>query len=94
MLIYPNVIAPLFNKFTELEEGELRQKIEDLCKKVEFPLKKIYVMDQSKRSTHSNAYFYGFGSNRRIVLFDTLKAFPDNQIISVLCNIIHLNKHI
>ena len=50
----------------------MREKIEELAKKVGFPLTKIYVVDASKRSAHSNAYFYGFGSNKRIVLFDTL----------------------
>lgn len=58
--IYPTFIAPLFDKYTRLEEGELRQKIENLAKQVEFPLTELYVVDGSKRSSHSNAYFYGF----------------------------------
>ena len=73
MTIYPNWIAPLFNKYTDLEEGSLKEKINNLALKLKFPLTKIYVVDGSKRSNHSNAYFYGFGNNKRIVLFDTLK---------------------
>ncbi|OMH82179.1 CAAX prenyl protease-like protein [Zancudomyces culisetae] len=70
--IYPTFIQPLFNKFTPLEEGELRTAIEELATRVDFPLKKLYVVDGSKRSGHSNAYMYGFFKNKRIVLFDTL----------------------
>lgn len=72
MTIYPDFIAPLFDTFTPLPEGELRTKIEDLASSIEFPLKKLYVVEGSKRSSHSNAYFYGFYKNKRIVLFDTL----------------------
>ncbi|XKL62868.1 hypothetical protein PGB90_002701 [Kerria lacca] len=72
MTIYPEVIAPLFDKYTPLEEGDLRTGIEELAASVQFPLKKIYVVEGSKRSAHSNAYFYGFFKNKRIVLFDTL----------------------
>lgn len=84
-MIYPNLIAPCFNKFTELNPGKLREKIEELAKKEKFPLKKIYVMDASKRTGHSNAYFYGFGSNKRIVLCDTLLNSPEDQIVAILC---------
>jgi len=70
--IYPTLIAPLFNKFTELEEGELRTRIENLASKVSFPLTKLFKVDGSSRSAHSNAYFYGFFKNKRIVLYDTL----------------------
>lgn len=70
--IYADYIAPLFDKFTPLPEGELRTKIEELAKSIEFPLTKLYVVEGSKRSSHSNAYFYGFFKNKRIVLFDTL----------------------
>ncbi|CAD5110784.1 DgyrCDS150 [Dimorphilus gyrociliatus] len=70
--IYADYIAPLFDKFTALPEGELRQKIEDLAASINFPLYKLFVVEGSKRSTHSNAYFYGFFKNKRIVLFDTL----------------------
>ncbi|CAM9476427.1 unnamed protein product [Chrysoparadoxa australica] len=70
--IYPVLIAPLFNEYTPLEEGELKKSIEELASKVGFPLKKLFVVDGSKRSNHSNAYMYGFGNNKRIVLFDSL----------------------
>ncbi|XP_071498680.1 CAAX prenyl protease 1 homolog [Diadema antillarum] len=70
--IYADYIAPLFDKFTPLPEGDLRTKIEGLAKSIEFPLYKLYVVEGSKRSSHSNAYFYGFFKNKRIVLFDTL----------------------
>jgi STE24 endopeptidase len=60
MTVYPTWIAPLFNKYTPLQEGELYDKISALAKRVDFPLTKLYVVDGSKRSAHSNAYFYGF----------------------------------
>ncbi len=86
MILYPNVIAPLFNTFTELNPGPLRAKIEALAQRVDFPLKKLYVMDASKRTGHSNAYFYGFGQNKRIVLFDTLLSLKDEEVIGVLAH--------
>ena len=87
MWIYPNVIAPLFNKFSELEEGELKQSLIKLAERVKFPLKKIYIVDASKRTAHSNAYLYGFGNNKRIVLFDTLvNKLKQNEIEAVLCH--------
>ncbi|KAJ8027430.1 CAAX prenyl protease 1-like [Holothuria leucospilota] len=70
--VYADYIAPLFDKYTPLPAGELREKIEELAAKISFPLYKLYVVDGSKRSSHSNAYFYGFYKNKRIVLFDTL----------------------
>ncbi len=72
MAIYPTLIAPLFNKYEELEDGKLKDSIVKLAKNVEFPLAKLYTMDGSKRSGHSNAFFYGFGKSKMIVLFDTL----------------------
>ncbi|XP_065344450.1 CAAX prenyl protease 1 homolog [Cloeon dipterum] len=72
MTIYPDFIAPLFDKYSPLPEGELRSSIEALAKSIDFPLYKLYVVEGSKRSVHSNAYFYGFFKNKRIVLFDTL----------------------
>jgi len=85
MTIYPNWIAPLFNKYTELEDGTLKTKINNLASKLNFPLTKLYVVDGSKRSNHSNAYFYGFGKNKRIVLFDTLiKQLGEDEIEAVL----------
>uniref|UniRef100_A0A8B9LMH1 CAAX prenyl protease n=1 Tax=Astyanax mexicanus TaxID=7994 RepID=A0A8B9LMH1_ASTMX len=70
--IYADYIAPLFDKFTPLPDGELKTDIESMSKSISFPLTKIYVVEGSKRSSHSNAYFYGFFKNKRIVLFDTL----------------------
>lgn len=70
--IYADYIAPLFDKFTPLPEGELKYDIESMAKSINFPLTKVYVVEGSKRSSHSNAYFYGFFKNKRIVLFDTL----------------------
>merc|ERR1711997_688799 len=65
-------IAPLFDKYTPMPDGQLRTDIEELAASVEFPLYKLYVVEGSKRSSHSNAYFYGFFKFKRIVLFDTL----------------------
>jgi len=65
-------IAPLFDKYTPLPEGELRTEIEALAGEINFPLYKLFVVEGSKRSSHSNAYFYGFFRFKRIVLFDTL----------------------
>ena len=69
---YPRIIAPLFNRFTPLEEGEMLQRIRGLLKRCGFASDGIFVMDGSKRSSHGNAYFTGFGKNKRIVFFDTL----------------------
>ncbi len=87
MTFYSNLIVPLFNKQTPLEEGELRSKIEEFASKVDFKLDNIYVMDSSKRSTHANAYFTGLGSHKRIVLYDTLisQLTPD-EIVAVLAH--------
>ncbi|XP_034939544.1 CAAX prenyl protease 1 homolog [Chelonus insularis] len=71
-IIYPEVIAPLFDKYSPLPEGELKQKIEALASSLNFPLYKLYIVEGSKRSSHSNAYMYGFYKHKRIVLFDTL----------------------
>ena len=60
MVVYPTFIAPLFNQYTKLDEGPIYAAIEKLANKVSFPLTQIYVVDGSKRSAHSNAYFYGF----------------------------------
>ncbi len=74
MLIAPAVIMPLFNKFTPLAQGPLRERLFALAKRTGFPTRSIDVMDGSKRSRHSNAFFTGFGRFRKIVLFDTLVA--------------------
>ena len=65
-------IQPLFNKYEPLPEGELKDAIFALAKQLNFPLTKLFVVDGSKRSSHSNAYLFGFFNNKRIVLFDTL----------------------
>lgn len=70
--IAPVWIMPLFNKFTPLEEGQLKSAILDYAQAIEFPLENVYQMDGSRRSTKSNAFFTGFGKHKRIVLFDTL----------------------
>jgi STE24 endopeptidase len=70
--IYADFIAPLFDKYVPLPAGDLRTKIEELAKSLSFPLYKLYVVEGSKRSSHSNAYMYGFYKSKRIVLFDTL----------------------
>lgn len=74
MVLYPKLIMPLFNKLTPLPEGELRTRLMDLANRTGFKAATIEVMDGSKRSGHSNAFFTGFGRFRRIVLFDTLIA--------------------
>src|SRR6266436_7789977 len=71
-VIYPTLIAPLFNRFSPLEDADLRARIESLLAKCGFRARGLFVMDGSKRSSHGNAYFTGFGAAKRIVLFDTL----------------------
>ncbi|XP_011299959.1 CAAX prenyl protease 1 homolog [Fopius arisanus] len=79
-VIYPEFIAPLFDKYSPLPEGELKTKIEALAASLGFPLYKLYIVEGSKRSSHSNAYLYGFYKNKRIVLFDTLvKGYCKNK---------------
>lgn len=68
----PTWIMPLFNKFSPLEDGELKRALFSLAERIEFPLKNVFLMDGSRRSSKSNAFFTGFGRNKRIVLFDTL----------------------
>ena len=85
--IFNTFIAPMFNKFTPLEDGPLLDKIKGYLSKVDFPVKKLEVMDGSKRSSHSNAYFSGIGKNKRIALFDTLVEQMDNdEIVSVIAH--------
>ncbi|OHC62193.1 MAG: peptidase M48 [Rhodocyclales bacterium GWA2_65_20] len=72
LFLYPTVIAPLFNKFTPLEDASLKQRIEALLQRCGFASSGLFVMDGSKRSAHGNAYFTGFGRAKRIVFFDTL----------------------
>ena len=85
--IFNNFIAPMFNKFTPLEEGPLLDRIKEYLSKVDFPVKRLEVVDGSKRSSHSNAYFSGFGKNKRIALFDTLmEQMDDDEIIAVIAH--------
>lgn len=87
MYIYPAWIAPLFNKFTELKNQNLKERIMSLAKKLDFKLADVYEMDGSKRTAHANAYFTGFGKNRRIVLFDTLcEMLSEDEIVAVLAH--------
>ena len=88
MVIIPNFVMPLFNKYTPLEDGELKTNIEELSAGLKFPLKKIYVIDGSTRSSHSNAFFFGF-FNKFICLFDTLLEQckgRNERIVAVMCH--------
>ena len=91
---YPKFIAPIFNKFTPLEEGEVRQRIEALLSRTGFNSQGVFVMDGSRRSSHGNAYFTGFGKNKRIVFFDTLlKHLSAAQVEAVLAHELGHFKH-
>ena len=95
--IAPTWIMPLFNKFTPLEQGELKDSILKYAKSVKFSLKGIFVMDGSRRSTKSNAFFTGFGKNKRIALFDTLIGkHTVGELVAVLAHEIghYKKKHI
>jgi STE24 endopeptidase len=72
MIIYPRVVAPLFNEFEPLNSGSVREAVDDVFDQAGFHCEQVYEMDASKRSSHSNAYFIGFGQAKRVVLFDTL----------------------
>jgi STE24 endopeptidase len=85
--IAPTWIMPLFNKFSALESGALRSAILAYAKSIKFPLKNVYVMDGSRRSKKSNAFFTGFGKHKRIVLFDTLiKQHSVSELITILAH--------
>ncbi len=94
-VIYPLVIAPWFNRFTPLAEGTLRTRILELAGRLGLRAKGIYVMDGSRRSRHSNAYFTGLGRSKRVVLFDTLaKTMSEEEILAVLAHEIgHERRH-
>ena len=95
--VAPTWIMPLFNKFTPLEPGELKEAILNYARSVNFPIKNVFVMDGSKRSSKSNAFFTGFGRNKRIALFDTLiEKHTVPELIAVLAHEIghHKKKHI
>ena len=86
-MFYSNLIVPLFNKQTPLEEGELRDAIKEFSKKAGFELDNIYVIDGSKRSSKANAYFTGLGKKKRIVLYDTLiNDLSVQEIVAVLAH--------
>ena len=86
-MFYAKLIVPLFNKQSPLPEGSLRTKIENYAEKVGFKLDNIFVIDGSKRSTKANAYFSGFGSEKRITLYDTLvNDLEEEEIVSVLAH--------
>jgi STE24 endopeptidase len=85
--VFPRWIAPLFNRFTPLQDGELRQRIERLLARCGFRAEGLFVMDGSKRSSHGNAYFTGFGKTKRIVFFDTLmQRLTPGEIEAVLAH--------
>jgi STE24 endopeptidase len=85
--IAPTWIMPLFNKFTPLEEGELKSAILSYASAIDFPLENVYMMDGSRRSTKSNAFFTGFGKHKRIVLFDTLiRQHSVKELVAVLAH--------
>jgi STE24 endopeptidase len=99
--LYPNVIAPIFNTFKPLENQELKEKITTLLQQTGFNSNGLFVMDGSKRSSHGNAYFSGFGANKRIVFFDTLlDGLTNNEVVAVLAHELghfkkkHILKHI
>lgn len=86
-LFYSRLIVPIFNRQTPLEEGSLKTKIENYAKRVGFELRHIFVIDGSKRSTKANAYFSGFGREKRVTLFDTLiNDLDDEEIVAVLAH--------
>ena len=85
--IAPTWIMPLFNKFTPLEDGELKSSILSYAESINFPIENVYVMDGSRRSSKSNAFFTGFGKHRRIVLYDTLiKQHTTGELLAVLAH--------
>jgi STE24 endopeptidase len=96
-MFYSNLIVPLFNKQTPLEEGELRDAIQQFSEKVGFKLDNIFVIDGSKRSTKANAYFTGLGAKKRIVLYDTLiNDMETDELVAVLAHEIghYKKKHV
>ena len=96
-LFYSKLIVPLFNKQTPLEQGSLKSKIEAYAAKVGFELQHIFVIDGSKRSTKANAYFSGFGREKRVTLYDTLiKDLEEEEIVAVLAHEVghYKRKHI
>ncbi len=96
-LFYTSLILPIFNKLTPLKEGDLKNKLEDFAKKVNFKLDKIFMIDGSQRSSKANAFFSGFGSRKKVVLYDTLLTkLSNDEIVGVLSHEIghYKKKHI
>ncbi len=92
--LYPTVIAPLFNKFTPMEDGSLKTRIQDLLTRCGFNSQGIFIMDGSKRSGHGNAYFTGLGNNKRIVFYDNLvNSLDDEELEAVLAHELGHFKH-
>eukprot|EP00754_Rhynchopus_humris_P040976 Rhum_TRINITY_DN2425_c0_g1::Rhum_TRINITY_DN2425_c0_g1_i1::g.7209::m.7209/K06013/STE24; STE24 endopeptidase len=85
MWIYPNYIQPLYNDFTELDkDSDVYEGVKKLADRVDYPLYKVFTMDASKRSAHSNAYLFGFWKWKRIVLFDTLMKQPTEEVLAIV----------
>jgi STE24 endopeptidase len=95
MFVAPYIIMPLFNKFVPLDDGELRDTVEKYAREQNFAMRGIFTMDGSKRSSRSNAFFTGFGSSRRIVLFDTLiEKHPVRELLAIIAHEMgHYKKH-
>lgn len=84
MVVYPRFVAPLFNDFDPVESGPLREAVEDVFDRAGFECEQVYEMDASRRSSHSNAYFVGFGETKRVVLFDTLVEQMDRESVQAV----------
>ena len=91
----PTLIMPLFNKFTPLDDGDLRSRILDMAARADFPIRNVMIMDGSKRSSKSNAFFTGFGSQKRIALYDTLvEQHSEDELVAVLAHEVgHYKRH-
>jgi STE24 endopeptidase len=84
MVVYPRFVAPLFNDFDPVESGALRDAVDDVFERAGFECEQVYEMDASRRSSHSNAYFVGFGRTKRVVLFDTLVEQMDRESVQAV----------
>ena len=94
LLIYPTLIAPLFNKFQPLEDPDVKKRVSELMARCGFTSKGFFVMDGSKRSAHANAYFTGFGASKRVVFYDTLLAqLSPSEVDAVLAHELGHFKH-
>ncbi|MGB3589959.1 MAG: M48 family metallopeptidase [Tunicatimonas sp.] len=96
-VFYTSVFVPLFNKLTPLEEGSLRNAITDYARKVNFPITNVYVIDGSKRSSKSNAFFSGMGSKKKVVLYDTLiEQHSEEELVAIIAHEVghYKKKHI